>query len=424
MKILVPTAYDTSGNNSNVSLGTGNSAPTWTIGKIGTALNFDGSNDYATGFTSLLDNITISAWINSNSPGGLDNIFGGAGILCYPSIYSSKFQVYDNVAWRSTTTTIQPNTWYFVTLSFANSTKDLKLYINGNLEYSGTGLSTFTTSSISTIGSYGSGVIRNFHGKIDQIKIYDYIRTPAQIAWDYNRGKPIAWYKMDECQGSTVGDWSMNGNTGNISIGPSGSQTILGTCSAGTSAAWTNGALGRWNSSLNFDGIDDYVDIGTAPTIAGSFNTTTISAWINVTGGTGTWRAIVSPADSHHFHFQIRNNNMLEIYFYGPGIGTISTTLFDSSNYNKWFHIVGIWDGAYAKLYINGKLESQSTAGSGTISAATTDLTIGRGYGPGRYFSGQIDDVRIYNYALTSEQVKQVYNNGSVVNYAPVTGSP
>jgi hypothetical protein len=39
---------------------------------------------------------------------------------------------------------------------------------------------------------------------MDEIKIYNYVRSPAQIAWDYNRGKPVAYYKLDECTGSAI----------------------------------------------------------------------------------------------------------------------------------------------------------------------------------------------------------------------------
>src|SRR5690606_37356085 len=91
------------------------------------------------------------------------------------------------------------------------------------------------------------------------VKIYNYARTPAQIAYDYNRGAPVAWYRFDECEGTTIKDHSGNGNNGTLNIGASGTQTSIGTCE--TSGAWSNGSEGKINSSMSFDGVDDYVRI-------------------------------------------------------------------------------------------------------------------------------------------------------------------
>src|SRR5690606_8244474 len=73
----------------------------------------------------------------------------------------------------------------------------------------------------------GSG---SFRGQIDNVKIYNYARTTAQIAYDYNRGAPIAHYKFGECQGNIVHDESLNANHGTINIGEGGTQTSIGTC--------------------------------------------------------------------------------------------------------------------------------------------------------------------------------------------------
>jgi len=252
-----------------------------------------------------------------------------------------------------------------------------------------------------------------FSGSIDQVKIYNYARTPAQVAYDYNRGGPVGWWKMDECQGIAIGDWSGNNNTGTLNIGASGTQNSVGTCQT-SGTAWGNGATGKWNSSLNFDGTDDYINIGRSSPIGQISPTLSVSAWINVKGGENTWRSIVEPLTGSYFHLHLQNSNKAEIYFYGPAKSALSSTLFNSTNYNKWYHLVGVWDGTYAKIYINGTLEGTSTAGSGNVGAANSNINIGQGVSSTRQFNGLIDDVRIYNYALTQEQIKQLYNGGSV----------
>jgi len=409
---------DTSGNSNTGTI----YGATWTQGKIGSALKYSTTNDYV--YMSSLNNKfsgsgTVSMWVKWTGS-GFDYLFDHNehnflaftdvnGIRFFPNYGadSNDSLIISNISWDQN--------WHQITFVANDTTNLLQIYFDGILKGSSSpdwSAATVNNFTIGAISSYRSSY--NFQGSIDNVKIYNYARTPAQIAYDYNKGAPIGWWKFDECQGNTVYDWSGIGNTGSINIGPNGTQNFLGTCSVGTSAAWTNGATGKINSSLNFDGSDDYINLGTSSPAFLSTPTKSVTAWIKVTGGQNTWRAVISHAISGFFHFQIQTSNKLEVYFYGPGKNATSNTLFNSANYNKWFHIVGVWNGTYAIIYINGIEENRSTAGSGAVLAATSNVYIGDGYQLSRHFPGQIDDVRIYNYALTSEQIKQLYNGGAV----------
>jgi len=63
------------------------------------------------------------------------------------------------------------------------------------------------------------------------------------------------------------------------------------------------------------------------------------------------------------------------------------------------------------------------TGVTGTYATSTGYLRIAKQQTCGNYFNGQIDDVRVFNYALTANQIKTLFNNGSV-NFGPSTGSP
>ena len=164
----------------------------------------------------------------------------------YFSIYYSGWNSMLNFGVGSSTTncvfTITQNTtplniFSHVTLKWNNI--GIYAYVNGILVGSAASCIPDTTGPL-YIGGINGGY--GATGIIDQVRLYDYTRTPAQIALDYNRGGPVGWWKFDDCQGSVAYDSSGIGNTGNISIGPSGTQTSLGTCQAGTSAAWTRPA--------------------------------------------------------------------------------------------------------------------------------------------------------------------------------------
>ncbi len=77
----------------------------------------------------------------------------------------------------------------------------------------------------------------------------------------------------------------------------------------------------------------------------------------------------------------------------------------------RWYHVVGTWDGAYQRIYINGAQDAWRTYnGNGHVNSTNEPITIGRtieGSGnPARYFGAQVDDVRIWNYARSQQDIQ------------------
>jgi hypothetical protein len=135
-------------------------------------------------------------------------------------------------------------------------------------------------------------------GVVVVARIYNYARSQAQVDWDYNRGQPFARYKFDECSGDTIHNAAVLPIatfsavlTYGTRYGTGGSNTSSGTCnSSSTSEAWANGKTGKFNSSLDFDGTDDGVQI--TDNNFGNFGANqdfTISTWVKTnqaaTGG-------------------------------------------------------------------------------------------------------------------------------------------
>jgi len=418
------TAKDTSGNNNN---GTLVNSPSWSKGKEGTsALSFDGSDDYV-GITNApySQAKTVTGWIKpeATQPGGTyirvlqrsNNSDRGFRIL----LYNNRLEWWDangNSDSPRANSDHPPDEWLFFAGRTSENGNTYELYINGVLQTE--------TRSVSPAGS-GTDLLdigrtvgdssNYFNGIIDDIRIYDYARTPAQIAWDYNRGAPIGHWRLDECQGTTVHDISGNNNDGTINIGSTGTQTSAGTCTSDNTAhAWYNGREGKINSSLNFDGTDDYVGLSDPQSISG-LPQISVSAWIHPKTQ-GVWRGIIGSEGSGAYHFQLQDGNRLEFYLYGVGDGVLSTTYFSSSNLDRWHHVVGVYNGSTVKLYVNGIEEASKSGLSGDVSTSN-DIKIGRSYSVSRTFNGLIDDVRIYNYALTENQIKLLYNNNSSVRF-------
>lgn len=419
-------AKDTSGNNNNGTI----SGATWTLGQNnkGAGLSFSNNQHIISTGVTLDNSFTIESWVyttdSTNSKTIISKGDGSTTNYCLDirnNDNSIGFFVYDNSGAArgltgSTATKLPTNKWTHITGVYNSTvTPNFQVFLNGvaistTANWSGTLASNISNT---TIGSRNGSTF--FNGKLDDVKIYNYARTPAQIAYDYNRGSPIGWWKLDECQGSVAHDSSGFNNHGNISIGQSGTQTTLGTCQTGTSAAWTNGSIGKINSSLNFDGTDDYVLIANGPYNNFGTSNFTISSWIKTTHS--SIALIVSSATSS-LGWRMGINSSRPYYLIGDGTqykeGSIGSKLI---NDNKWHLITNVYlHGDKVISYIDGVYNTSVDVSTITGSTSNTQpLGIGS-YSSGNdwFFPGQIDDVRIYNYALTEEQIKQVYNNGAI----------
>lgn len=326
------------------------------------------------------------------------------------------------------------------------------MYINGS-EVSYTTQSAFsgtygTDATYDSNNDFAIGAHKNntsyFNGIIDDLRIYNYVRTPAQIAWDYNNGGPAAWYRFDECQGTTAYDSSVNSNfdatpmNGTITIGATGTNTSAGTCTGASTEAWKNGANGKIKSSLSFDGTDDYVNVSDTSNldITGALS---VSAWIKITsaftpdGGEvilGKYGA--AGQRSYMMYIDGSGTNSSLLYFLVSADGTnIAQSCRNGDqitwNLNQWYHIAGVFSpSSRFEVYRDGQLIpcTPDAAIPSGVFASTTDLRIGTAVGYNYPFHGLIDDVRIFNYPLTSTQIKTIMNNNSAVNFAPITGSP
>ncbi len=388
-------AFDTSISANHGSF-TGTSLST---GKIGKALNFNSSNSsyfISSSDPGTMSSGTYSLWVKPSSidatMGWIDSnfdIFQWTGNLLYFRAGNQSSVSISN--WT-------PGAWHHVSLVWNGS--NYYGYIDGNQVTSG-------VQSGSRSGTINLGRVDNnyyFNGSIDQVRVYNYARTPTQIAWDYNQGAPVGWWKFDECTDTTIKDWSFNNHTGTVSIGASGSQTSVGTCTT-PNTAWGIGATGKINSSLSLDGTDDKA---TAGTITVGTNMT-ISAWIKKNISTGQ-KSFFSNRNGGNVYFGLTST---QIFLYDnaaspPNINSSSGTV----AIGQWQHIVATSDGTTTNFYLNGVLVKSSpqnrTGSTGTIGIGW-DPSIGT-----EYWDGQIDDVRIYNYALTSDQIKQIYNGGAI----------
>jgi len=140
----------------------------------------------------------------------------------------------------------------------------------------------------------------------------------------------------------------------------------------------------------------------------------TVSAWIKVNQFDREWQAVIAKGDTAWRIQRNQSNNSLEFACSGLKIpsGAPWGNLYGERSVNdgKWHHIAGIYDGSKMYLIIDGNMDTSQPA-SGRINTNDEPVFIGENSeNTGRHWDGLIDDVRIYNYALSEDEITELYN--------------
>ena len=175
--------------------------------------------------------------------------------------------------------------------------------------------------------------------------------------------------------------------------------------------------------SVDLDGTNDYIDLGTSSSLNPS-SALTISAWIYINGaGTGSLPTIYSSSKnsagiSGGIAIAYTSN---KIRFYLDTTGS-SGWVFAESNSTfstgQWYHLAGTWNGSTVTLYVNGT--AQTTTGSATTIGYNTDFPATIGRYSSNYFNGLIDEVSLFDSALNQTQINTLRGGVS----AGTLGSP
>lgn len=199
-------------------------------------------------------------------------------------------------------------------------------------------------------------------------------------------GGLVAAYNFNQTSTTTVVDVSGTGNTGTIS-----------------GAAWTT--LGRYNGGYSFDGVNDRINIADSATLdlTGAF---TLEAWVYPTA-TNDWRTVILKEQPNGLAYALYARE--DAARPSGWVNTAGTDHFVAGTAglvtNTWSHLVTTFDGSALRLYVSGVLV-QTSAHSGTASVSSGALRIGGNAIWGEYFRGRIDEVRIYNRALSPAEIQ------------------
>ncbi|MCP4257051.1 MAG: LamG domain-containing protein, partial [Planctomycetes bacterium] len=211
----------------------------------------------------------------------------------------------------------------------------------------------------------------------------------------------VAYWTFDEGAGDTVFDSTGNGNDG----------TILG-------AQW---GAGKFGNALEFNGSDQYVEVPTSNSLEIDENVS-IAAWIKWVDAGDGWLCILANGQQNgpwenYGLFVNRGSRFLYFTLSLDGGHVTQSTPNDAVVPDEWLHATATWDGFNARIYVNGEMVLEQ-AQSGQLVPTQLPLRIGHRDGSSHFFSGIIDDVRVYNHTLIEEEILAAMEGGEGYPYA------
>ena len=232
---------------------------------------------------------------------------------------------------------------------------------------------------------------------IDEFKIYNYARTAAQIKADYEQeanpvspeAKLVAQYSFEDANNL----WKDSSPAGNHATNNGVTQT-----------------LGRVGKAGFFDGQADWMKVERSSTLSMTWNAT-FSAWVKPMWITQYDSTIIFAWVSNYYFSLCNSGKTLCSLWYqrmNPAYHTASPDL----PLNKWSHVSAVWNPESITFYINGEKKAEYPSQYKDHNWWHTFLNIGwweTWNNLNRYFTGAVDELKIYNYARSAEQIKSDY---------------
>tara|TARA_B100000073_G_C23744615_1_gene574774 strand:- start:2244 stop:5030 length:2787 start_codon:yes stop_codon:yes gene_type:complete len=389
------------------------------------ALDFNGSNEYVQinddNSIDISNGITISAWIYPTDIANKDGIISkrtstennGDWVLRFTSSAKLKWLVWDGNSSNGSTSSnssISLNTWSHVALTHNNSTNTTKFYINGLLDATSSSLSKNIDGNNSNlfIGWDGQQGDKFFTGKIDEIRIWDNVRTQVEIKTNMHtelsgsENGLVAYYNMNGGSGTTLIDNSNNSNNGTMK-------------NMNASSDWVSNTLFAQNYALDFDGINDQISIPYNNSLD-VINQVTIEAWVKPSHT--DWQNIWMKGN-YGYGFSLTGSNTscqssLKLVFWDQN--TCSNAILSTNTYinNDWQHVavtvVDNGSGLTVYFYINGVEDGPHTSNQTAINngGSSSEAYISR-QGTGcncNFMAGSLDEVRIWNDVRTQTEIQ------------------
>lgn len=345
---------------------------------------------------------TVQAWIRFNELPDTDlTVLGtdvqtdGKGLCLMIRAKMAYFGFHGNDT--SGTKVLEKDEWYHLTWRYTLETQEQAIFINGQLDAKASGKAPFTGMSTVRIGRRGTDAY--FNGDIAELMLWDYPLDDAAIA-------SASGMKITGVPQGLTGYWSLDDGEESTEVADTINAAQQGTL---TDTTWSTEidvpfrqTPDRNNNVLQFNGIDNCVNLPKADVLNISNNSFTVEAWIKPRKLTTSDHTIIgtdTASVNKGLHFIVRNK-MLYLGFYGNDL--IGKTEIKEG---VWQHVAWMYDKDKQEqtLFLNGEVEA--TEGGHLPFIGTAVVKVSRWAG-GRYFNGDIAELAFWSSPIGPDRVK------------------
>ena len=408
-------------------------------GKVGQAFSFDGTGDFVlvpdSPNLNITSDVTVDLWAKRSGTGTSYLVSKGAGAIegvDVPSAYEIRFNADNRIRAlfeRANGSNVQligptPTDTAFHHYAYVRGGDNHKLFIDGVVVTAAafTGTPGDTSGLPLVIGALRSdfdptGFFGHFAGIIDEVEVFNRALSDAEIKAIFEAGsagkrKP----QLVEPPAGMVSWWPGDGNASDIMDGNHGTLT-------GDATATADGMVGQ---AFSFDGAGDFVSISSRPSLEPEIFT--IDAWIKPSSLPGTPQIIVTKWGTVGFaryELAITSNSKFVFVVHKTDNTNVQVISNSSAQVGVWKHVAGAFTGTSLDLYVDGILDSSINI-SGTLQSSHNPFAIGANFRPndpspftGEFFHGLIDEVELFNRALSAAEIRAIFDAGSAGKRKP-----
>jgi len=405
-------ANDESGNGNN---GTNNGATLTTdrFGNTNSAYNFDGINDnIGLGNFFNYTSFSISMWVKPGNQNGhaviIDNNHASSNNWVFQTISNFSNNGYNFI--NSNEVLLSTNNWNHVILSYSLGV--VRVYLNGNLVTETPWSLNYNNSPSLFLGYWQAANARFWKGDMDDIGIWNRALTQQEITNIFNSSLPqTACLPANVPTTGLVGYWPFCGNA-NDESGNGNNGTNNG-------AALTTDRFGNTNSAYNFSGGSS-VNVPMT-LLLHNLPVRTFSCWFNANGAQNGGR--IYETTYLNGGIGMYNGNVLDAW-YSNGTYECNVTNINAGNLNEWHNLVYVTDSntGLGSIYLDGVFIASRNGLPSTSPSNWLNNFLRFGLGAqGESFNGIIDDIGIWNRALTQQEITNLYNVNQCLTNITVT---
>jgi hypothetical protein len=417
-------------------------------GLQGNGLTLDGVDDYAATDSPVLNtgkSFSVSVWAklpsdHDSTPQAAVSQSGvhlsGFEVLYSPALGGWAFLRHseDTSSGASVTRALQPacpagdtacvdarhNRWTHLVGVFDNGGKAMKLYVDGKLVATSAFTGPWDARGRTILGAaaHHGAMDDHFKGSLDELQLFDYQLTDSQVTRLHSR-QPVDTNRPAKLMFPLDEDSNAVTLTGRA-------QQVAAQLKGGA----VSGAAGVDGRALQFDGVDDYATTGRP--IMDTYQSFAVSAWVKLPKTKTGAMTAVAQSSSVNPGFELYHSTALGGWvFMREQSNTSGSTVVratqtacpadtncSAARHGEWNHVVGVYDidTEQMRLYVNAKLEA--TAAFTTPWLATGEVTLGgtsKGGTLGSVLKGEMDAVRLYDRAVSADEVRQLFKQHPVV---------